>query len=60
MTTCDDRHVSLAGSIAGLCWSIANFFGTLAVTRGGQAITMAQMQSVQLITSGAWGILWYR
>ena len=21
---------------------------------------MAQMQSIQLITSGAWGILWYR
>ena len=47
------------GSLAGLCWSLANFLGTCAVAKGGNAVVVAQMTSVQLITSGVWGIFYY-
>ena len=48
------------GSIAGTLWAIANFCGIAAVARGGNAVVMAQMQATQLVTSGLWGILWYK
>ena len=48
------------GSIAGTLWAIANFCGIAAVARGGSAVVMAQMQATQLVTSGLWGILWYK
>ena len=34
--------------------------GTAATARGGSAIVMAQMQATQLVTSGLWGLLYYR
>ena len=34
--------------------------GTAATVRGGSAIVMAQMQATQLVTSGLWGLLYYR
>jgi len=48
------------GSMAGLCWCVANFFNTVAVQKGGNAIIMAQTTSVQLVTSGLWGIFYYK
>ena len=54
------RVMRAPGSIAGLCWAVANFFGTAAASRSGNAIVMAQMLVIQLVTSGLWGILYYR
>ena len=34
--------------------------GTAASARGGNAIVMAQMQAIQLVTSGLWGLAYYR
>ena len=31
-----------------------------ATARGGSAIVMSQMQATQLVTSGLWGVLYYR
>ena len=45
---------------AGLCWSAGNIFGTLAVERGGNAVTLGQVNTMQLIVSGVWGLLWYK
>ena len=53
------RTMRVPGSVAGICWSIANFFGTAAAARGGNAIVMAQMQVIQLVTSGLWGLFYY-
>ena len=50
----------LPGSCAGICWSIGSICATVAVLRGGNAVTMAQINAAGLITSGAWGLLWYR
>ena len=55
----------MPGSIAGVSWNIANFCGTAATTieanaSGGDAVVMAQMMSLQLITSGLWGIFYYK
>eukprot|EP01052_Picozoa_sp_SAG31_P005433 SAG31_NODE_239_length_19453_cov_5.539888_5_plen_418_part_00 len=56
---CQSRLI-LPGSIAGVCWVVGNFFNVAAVLRGGNALVMAQVVSMQLITSGVWGVLWYR
>ena len=53
------KVMRVPGSIAGLCWALANFCGTAANARGGSAITMAQMSAIQLVTSGLWGLLFY-
>ena len=45
---------------AGLCWSAGNIFGTLAVEMGGNAVTLGQVNTVQLVASGVWGLLWYK
>ena len=53
------RVMAIPGSAAGILWTAANLFTTMAVLRGGNAIVMAQVNAVSLITSGLWGLLWY-
>ena len=48
------------GSIAGSFWVLGNMFTVLAVVTGGNAISTPQVVSSQLITSGLWGIFYYR
>mmetsp|Transcript_20690 Transcript_20690/g.65067 ORF Transcript_20690/g.65067 Transcript_20690/m.65067 type:complete len:345 (-) Transcript_20690:73-1107(-) len=48
------------GAGAGIFWSVANLFGTLAVLRGGNALAVAQINAASLISSGLWGLLYYR
>ena len=50
----------LPGSGAGIFWSLANICSTFAVLRGGNAVTSAQINAAGLITSGGWGLLYYR
>lgn len=50
----------LPGSAAGIFWSAASVCATFAVLRGGNAVTTAQINAASLITSGAWGLVWYR
>ena len=54
------RVMAIPGSCAGIFWSLANLLTTLAVLRGGNAVTLAQVNAAGLVTSGAWGLLWYR
>jgi hypothetical protein len=54
------RVMAVPGAGAGIFWSIANLFGTLAVLRGGNAVVIAQINAFSLIVSGLWGLLWYR
>ena len=49
-----------AGVLAGLFWVIGNAFITLAVTTGGNAVGVPQSLAAMLMTSGGWGILWYK
>eukprot|EP00038_Savillea_parva_P025762 m.49375 g.49375 ORF g.49375 m.49375 type:complete len:401 (+) comp7113_c0_seq1:195-1397(+) len=49
-----------AGVAAGLFWVIGNFFVTLAVVAGGNAVVLAQEQSTTVIVSTSLGILYYR
>eukprot|EP00929_Paragymnodinium_shiwhaense_P076234 TRINITY_DN39158_c0_g2_i1.p1 TRINITY_DN39158_c0_g2~~TRINITY_DN39158_c0_g2_i1.p1 ORF type:complete len:429 (-),score=87.41 TRINITY_DN39158_c0_g2_i1:221-1507(-) len=51
--------LALPGSIAGVFWCIGALFQTAAVVRGGNALMMPATQGAQLITSGAWGLLYY-
>ena len=48
------------GIKAGLLWVLGNFFTTLAVVRGGNAVVLAQTLSTMIITSGLWGLMYYR
>jgi len=48
------------GSAAGMLWCLGNFFNTAAVVRGGNAVVFPQILSVQLITCGSWGLLYYQ
>ena len=50
----------LPGSIAGLLWVIGNLGGELSVLIGGNAVEVPAMTAIQLITSGAWGIVYYK
>lgn len=54
------RVLWLPGSIAGICWTLGNFFQLAAVMRGGPTIMAASNNCFQLVTSGAWGLLYYR
>lgn len=54
------RALKGPGILAGLLWSLGNFFNFFAIVREGNAIAVPQLQSVQLITSGLWGVLYYR
>jgi hypothetical protein len=51
--------MAVPGTTAGLCWCVGNFFNTIAVMRGGNAIVMPELIVIQLLTSGAWGIVYY-
>lgn len=48
------------GSAAGILWCLGNFFNTAAVVRGGNAIVLPQILSVQLLTCGSWGLFYYK
>jgi hypothetical protein len=54
------RVMAVPGSAAGMFWTAANLFTTMAVLRDGNAIVMAQCNAASLITSGLWGLLWYK
>lgn len=48
------------GFLSGLLWSISNYFIIMGVVAGGNSIEMAQINSCMLLTSGCWGIFYYR
>jgi hypothetical protein len=52
--------LKILGSIAGCCWVAGNVFQSAAVNRGGSSVMGPANQAIQLITSGAWGLLYYR
>jgi len=54
------RAAVLPGLGAGFCWTAGNLLSTLAVEVGGNAVTVAQFQASNLVTSGAWSLLFYR
>ncbi|CAK9003144.1 unnamed protein product [Durusdinium trenchii] len=54
------RTLLLPGTAAGLLWCSGNFFQTAAVVRGGNAVMLPANQAIQLVTSGAFGLLYYR
>lgn len=54
------KTLGVPGSIAGFCWVVGNIFQTLAVIRGGNAVMMPANQALQLLTSGMWGLLYYK
>lgn len=47
-------------SAAGLCYTLSVLLTTTAVNLGGNAVVLAQRNAASLVTSGAWGLLWYR
>ena len=54
------RVLRVAGVQAGGFWVVGNFFTTLAVVRGGNAVVLAQTLSTMIITSGLWGLVYYK
>eukprot|EP01065_Artemidia_motanka_P036241 TRINITY_DN44151_c0_g1_i1.p1 TRINITY_DN44151_c0_g1~~TRINITY_DN44151_c0_g1_i1.p1 ORF type:complete len:421 (+),score=162.90 TRINITY_DN44151_c0_g1_i1:60-1265(+) len=54
------RTLRVPGTIAGICWALGAFFQTAAVVRGGSATVMPANLACQLITSGLWGIFYYK
>lgn len=50
----------ILGSIAGWCWVVGNVFQSAAVNRGGSSVMGPANQALQLITSGIWGLLYYK
>lgn len=54
------RTVWREASAAGLCYTFSVLLTTAAVSLGGNAVVLAQRNAVSLVTSGAWGLLWYR
>lgn len=54
------KVLCIPGSTAGLLWVLGNFFQTAAVVRGGNAVMLPANQAIQLVTSGAFGLLYYR
>ena len=52
--------VVLPGCGAGLCYCVSILLTTMAVQAGGDAVTLAQRTTMSLVTSGAWGLLWFR
>mmetsp|Transcript_30450 Transcript_30450/g.30755 ORF Transcript_30450/g.30755 Transcript_30450/m.30755 type:complete len:83 (+) Transcript_30450:234-482(+) len=51
--------MAVPGCTAGVLWSIGNFGNILAVTYLGQGVGISLGQA-SLITSGLWGIFWYK
>lgn len=54
------RELWLPASAAGVCYSASVLCTTLAVERGGNAVILTQRNAVSLLTSGLWGLLYYR
>ena len=54
------REVWAPASLAGVCYALSVIVTTLAVEKGGNALVPAQRNAVSLITSGAWGLVYYR
>ena len=54
------REVWGAASLAGGCYALSVLLTTLAVEYGGNAVVLAQRNAVSLLTSGAWGLVYYR
>ena len=52
--------LKIAGVKAGCFWVLGNLGTTLAVVRGGNAVVLSQALSTMIITSGFWGLLWYK
>lgn len=50
----------LPGSVAGWLWVLGNLFQIAVVVRGGNAVMLPANQAIQLVTSGAFGLLYYR
>lgn len=48
-----------AGSGAGSLWCLGNFCIFLAVVKGGNAVSGPQSQAAMILSSGAWGLLYY-
>merc|ERR1712113_530312 len=54
------RTLRILGSMAGWFWVGGNVFQSAAVGRGGSSTMGPANQAFQLITSGAWGLCYYR
>ena len=54
------RQIGLPASAAGLCYSLSVICTTMSVERGGNAVVLAQRNAMSLVTSGLWGLLWYK
>lgn len=54
------RILRVAGVQAGGFWVLGNWGTTLAVVRGGNAVVLAQTLSTMIITSGLWGLVYYK
>mmetsp|Transcript_69052 Transcript_69052/g.202158 ORF Transcript_69052/g.202158 Transcript_69052/m.202158 type:complete len:413 (-) Transcript_69052:31-1269(-) len=54
------RALWLPGSVAGICWVLGNLFQLAAIMRGGPIVMAASNNCFQLVTSGAWGLIYYR
>eukprot|EP00929_Paragymnodinium_shiwhaense_P062019 TRINITY_DN30969_c0_g1_i1.p1 TRINITY_DN30969_c0_g1~~TRINITY_DN30969_c0_g1_i1.p1 ORF type:complete len:384 (-),score=49.79 TRINITY_DN30969_c0_g1_i1:113-1204(-) len=52
--------MKVPGSIAGCFWFLGNLFQVAASLRGGAAVMMPANYGIQLVCSGAWGIIYYR
>jgi hypothetical protein len=52
--------LKFAGVKAGLFWVLGNLGTTLAVVRGGNAVVLSQSLGSMIITSGLWGLVYYK
>lgn len=54
------KQIAGPGCLGGSCWVFGALFQTAAVARGGAAVIMPANCTATLITSGLWGLLYYR
>jgi len=54
------QTLRVPGSIAGCCWVCANVFQSAAVNRGGSSVMGPSNTAIQLLSSGLWGLVYYR
>lgn len=54
------KQIAGPGCLGGCCWVLGALFQTAAVARGGAAVIMPANCTATLITSGLWGLLYYR
>merc|ERR1712137_260810 len=52
--------LKIFGTIAGLCWVCGNVFQSSANNVGGGSVMGPANHAMQLITAGAWGLVYYR